>query len=387
MKLAKLALFIGLVLALAAPSALAENANANCSNLSDPSDDGWTNHEQLRGALQRIEQASKGTVEVSEIGRSHQGRELWAARVGTGDRVLLVSSEIHGNEKTGTETLLAVLQHLGTSGSARAQQIREGITLVAVPMINPDGAELNRRQNHFPWAEVMARYPGVVVPAWYYNARVEGFDVNRDFNPDLDHEPSVTDQRGDSSLPGFYLTPEARALRDLYKELDAEFGEVDGYVDLHHMGPCEVNDDGEGDYVTMAIDYPPLGPDNNPKYAMWPEWDQDKSRRFALAAFLGLEEHAGKTNAESSPFFGGASRYYHPTTRDLPGQARSSFALNGTGTVLFEVRGQQHAWGQKQKGMLTQMVTAGLYGIAERMADGSVDHLNGNEFYNRPKYW
>ena len=55
--------------------------------------------------------------------------------------------------------------------------------------------------------------------------------------------------------------------------------------------------------------------------------------------------------------------------------------------MLFEVRGQSHAWGQKQKGMLTQVVLTGLWGIAEAMADGSVDDLDGDDFFDLPKYW
>jgi hypothetical protein len=29
----------------------------------------------------------------------------------------------------------------------------------------------------------------------------------------------------------------------------------------------------------------------------------------------------------------------------------------------------------------------GVFGIAERMADGSVDTLNRDDFYDLPKYW
>jgi hypothetical protein len=90
----------------------------------------------------------------------------------------------------------------------------------------------------------------------------------------------------------------------------------------------------------------------------------------------------------------GVSRYTHQQIadgynfdRNFVGQARSAFALNGTGTVLFEVRGQSDDWGQKQLGQLVQVVLAGVFGIAERMADGSVDTLNGDDFYDLPKYW
>jgi hypothetical protein len=370
-----------------APAAHGQDSNANCRNLDDPVFSGWTSYAQLGAALDRIERTSHGRVDVEVIGETNRGRELYAARVGTGDRVMVVTSAIHGNEKTGTEALLQWLKHVGSSGSAETEALLEGITFVAVPMINPDGGELNRRQNDHPWAEVVEMFPQLAgaPPAWYYSPNAGGFDLNRDFNPDLAYEPRAQDLPGADALPGFYLNPESRALRALYLDLRAEFGAVDAYVDLHHMGPCE-QIEGDGDYVTVSLDYPPLGPEDSGKYDAWPLLDQDKSRRYAYAAYLGMREHAGKGNADQSPFLGGIARYFHPETRDLPGQARSSFALNGTGTVLFEVRGQSDDFGQKKNGQLTAIVEAGVAGLAERLADGSVDLLDGDRFFDLPDY-
>jgi hypothetical protein len=378
-----------LACAIATPTAVAQDGNADCRNLENPSFAGWTSHAQLGAALDRIERTSKGRVDVEVIGRSNRGRELYAARVGTGDRVMVVTSAIHGNEKTGTEALLHWLQHVGSSQTAETRTLLEGITFVAVPMINPDGGELNRRQNDFPWSEVVGKFPHLAgaEPAWYYSGNAGGFDLNRDFHPDLSYEPRAADLPGADALPGFYLTPESRTVRALYLRLQQEFGGVDAYVDLHHMGPCEqIEGQEDGDYVTVTLDYPPLGPEDSDKYAGWPLLDQDKSRRFAYAAYLGMREHAGKGNADQSPFLGGIARYLHPQERDLPGQARSSFALNGTGTVLFEVRGQSDDFGQKKNGQLTAIVEAGVAGLAERLADGSVDHLDGDRFFDLPDY-
>ncbi|TBL41936.1 zinc carboxypeptidase [Verrucosispora sp. SN26_14.1] len=381
-----------------APSSSAENVNANCGNLpGNRSDSGWTDYEQLGKRLDQIEATSNGRVAVDVIGTSHRGRDIYTARVGTGDRVLLITSEIHGNEKTGTEALLQMLKTLGSSGSPQAKMIRDNLTIVAVPKFNPDGAELNRRQNDFPWTEVVEKFPqlaGTNAP-YYYSNGARGFDVNRDFSADLTAEPSPATRPSNETLPGMYLTNESRALRDLYVNLRDEFGKVHAYVDLHHMGPCNENI-GTDQYVTVALDFPPLGSevDGNPRYADWPLLDQDASRRHTLAAALGMMQHAGNGSGTGSPFFGGVSQYVHYQVsdgysfdRDYAGQARSAFALNGSASVLFEVRGQSHAWGQKQKGQLTKAVEAGIVGIAERMADRSVDSLNGDDFYELPKYW
>jgi hypothetical protein len=133
----------------------------------------------------------------------------------------------------------------------------------------------------------------------------------------------------------------------------------------------------------------------NPRYADWPLLDQDKSRSYALAAALGLQGARGSGQCgDVAVLRRGVSRYLHQQIadgynfdRDFAGQAWSAFALNGTGTVLFEVRGQSDDWGQKQLGQLVQVVLAGVFGIAERMADESVDTLNRDDFYDLPKYW
>ncbi|WP_238443823.1 M14 family zinc carboxypeptidase [Salsipaludibacter albus] len=527
-----LAMLATLVTLTSATDAVADSPNSACGNLDDPSAAGWTSHEELGKKLATLDANSKGRVDVEVIGHSNRGREIWSARVGTGDRVMLVTSEIHGNEKTGTEALLQMLRTVASGGNAEVEELLEGVTIVAVPKFNPDGGELNRRQSDYPWSEVMEDYGFDAQPdAWYYSAFNQGFDVNRDFAADLTYEPDQADMPGEQELAGFYITPEARALRDLYVDLTEEFGIVDTYLDLHHKGPCDqVNDEfpalvtvdepssaagiyevagasfgpdptkqgisgdavladdgsaapteacgplvdfpagsiavvdrgtcgfttkvanaqaagaigvivvndrpglptnlggnddtitipavqigqdaGEalkdglpatvsiesnlGQYVTVALDHPPLGSDaaGNPRYAEYPLLDQDASKRAALAAALGIQDHAGHGQAESSPFYGGVAQYLHPQTadgysfdRDYAGQARSAFALNGSATVLFEVRGQSNSWGQKKMGQLTQIVEAGLFGVAERMADGSIDDLDPDDFYLLPKYW
>ncbi|WP_235792373.1 FIMAH domain-containing protein [Virgibacillus salidurans] len=342
------------------------------------SDDHFMTYEELGQKLNEIEEASAGKVEVEVIGHSREGREIYTARVGTGDQVLLINSNIHGNEKSGPEALMQMFETLGTSDSSFAQAVRDGVTIVAIPRLNVDGAEITQRQNIFSWDDVIATYPQLegADPAWYYSERNGGFDINRDFNPDLNYEPVLEDLPGTGADPGFFLTNESQILRDLYLDLKDEFGEVEAFVDLHHMGTPELNETGED--VTIAIDYPPLGPDDSSKYDDWPKLDQDKSKRYSLAAALGVKEFSDSEET-------GVARYLHPEERDLPGQARSSFALNGTATVLFEMPGQQPEYGYDQQ--LIDRVENGLWGIVTRMADNSIDDLNGDDFLNLPKYW
>lgn len=355
-----------------------DNENNDLHNLENADKD-WTNHEQLGQQLSQIEEDSSGKVKIEVLGYTQQDREIYSARVGTGEKVLLIDSEIHGNEKSGTEAILSMLKTLGTSDKSKVKAVLDELTIVAVPKLNTDGSELVQRQNDISWEEVVENHPQLegAEPAWYWNEKNNGFDVNRDFNPDLDYEPKPEDLPGTSAHSGFFLANESRMLRDLYQDLQKEFGEVEAYVNLHHMGTPKI--EGTDKDVTIALSHPPLGPDNNPKYDDWQKLDQDKSRRYTMAAIDGMNENAEGGRAP------GLARYTNPSTFDLSGISLGAFGLNGSASVLFEVAGQQpkHGYDQEQ----IDQVEDGLWGIANHMANGTVDDLDGDDFYDLPKYW
>ncbi|KAE8766151.1 zinc carboxypeptidase [Georgenia thermotolerans] len=357
----------------------------------DPQYTGWSSYEEVVAQLKRIEATSGGRVDVEVVGQTKEGRDIHAGRVGTGDRVLMVQSAIHGNERTGTEALLAILKDLASGNDPDTTRALEGVTLVAMPMVNPDGGELNRRINVVDWADVVEDYPQLegAPRAWYHSLRgdginLPGFDLNRDFNPDLDYVPQPGDLPGNQRDAGFFLSPESRAIRDVYVDLQAEFGEVDAVVDLHHMGPCDALTGGpqDGKPISVSLDYPPLGVDDGAAYQQdWPLLDQDASRRHALAVANGIQEAYGSQSPLAA-----VGRYYHPDEREYAGQGRSAFALNGSATVLFEVRGQQDDLGQKLHGMLVRSVQTGVESLIDAMATGEVDTLDGDDFFELPDY-
>ncbi|RCK68480.1 peptidase M14 [Desertihabitans brevis] len=346
----------------------------------------FTDHRELGVELDRIERVSEGRVDVEEIGRSNRGREIWSARVGEGDTVVMLVSEIHGNEKTGTDAILDLLDWVGTSDNRKARQWRSELTIVAVPKMNPDGAELDRRGNDQTWAEVQARFPQLrgSDPAWnYYDeprtgddyGSAPGFDTNRDFNPDLGYVPDPDDFPGTSADTGWYITPEARTIRDLYQGLTMEFGEVDTYVDLHHQGACYVMPDDRDEFVTLSISGKFVAdPATKPDYAEYADdYDLDYSKQLNVAVNRALQAKAAER-----PLFGNVTLY--PQDIDLPGTALGSFALNGSGAVLFEVRGQTQTLGQQYRAVLTRAVYVGLDGMLSSIASGQVDRLDPDEY-------
>lgn len=263
------------------------------------------------------------------------------------------------------------------------------MTIVAIPMMNADASELDRRGNDMSWSEVTENFPQLssATPSWNYYTRVlqgddyaanPGFDVNRDFHPDLDYVPKAADFPGASNKPGWYITPEAQTVRDVYKDLVAEFGKVDVFMDMHHQGFPYVGDTGE--IATMSISAQfvpdPATPDGD-KYAQYANgYDYDFSRQLNVAVYDALQ-------AKGDSVFTNISLYQQDL--DLPGTALGSFALNGSGTVLFEVKGQTQNFGQKQKGMLVKTVETGLMGVINGVTDGTVYTLDPEKYEEIPE--
>ncbi|MFB6784372.1 M14 family zinc carboxypeptidase [Streptomyces sp. NPDC056352] len=76
---------------------------------------GFVDYTQLTTALQQLETSTGGTVDVEVAGYSNQGRAIHSARVGEGDKVVYVQTQIHGHEMHGTEAALELLKQWGSS--------------------------------------------------------------------------------------------------------------------------------------------------------------------------------------------------------------------------------------------------------------------------------
>lgn len=387
-KLASTIGILGLCTFLTLPAYASEAVSKLETHHHDNSISGFISHSELQKTLSQIEASSKGIVQVDVAGQSHNGLDIYTATVGTGDKVILVQSEIHGNEKTGTVALLNLLKNLSTN-SKQAQEIRKELTLVFMPMMNPDASEADKRRNSMTWDEVLDNFPQLTgaKPSWNYLDRGisqsynygenPGFDVNRDFNPNLNYVPEAQDFPGASNTPGWFITPESQTARDVYKSLKDEYGNVDVFIDLHHQGMYYV--DGTDDEVTLSLSaqfVPDPNTSEGAKYAEYAEsYRYDYSRQLNVAAYNELQSYGNSKFTNISLYSQGL---------DLPGTALGSYALNGSGTVLFEVRGQTQMMGQKEKGQLVKSVEQGLTGIIEAVADGSVETLNPEDYENIP---
>jgi hypothetical protein len=145
-------------------------------------------HPDVEQHLKALRERAPDLFLLEVVGHSVEGRALYHVSLGTGARHVLLWSQMHGDEPTATTALLDFLEHVRTHRQEPwvARMLQE-LTLHAVPMLNPDGAERFQRRN------------------------AQGIDINRD---------ALALQ-----------TPEARALKGLRDRLQPFIG-----FNLHNQG-------------------------------------------------------------------------------------------------------------------------------------------------------
>jgi hypothetical protein len=158
-------------------------------------------HADLKKYLSELR--AKG-VPVTEVGRSLAGREIYQMEFGRGPLKVFMWSQMHGDEPTATSALIDLFAYLRRNrGLAWVKSVEEKITLRAVPMLNPDGAELYRRRN------------------------LQAIDINRDARA--------------------LSTPEGRLLKRLRDEWSPDIG-----FNLHNQNPrTAVGDTGKQATVSL----------------------------------------------------------------------------------------------------------------------------------------
>ncbi|MGQ0541650.1 MAG: M14 family zinc carboxypeptidase [Blastocatellia bacterium] len=135
-------------------------------------------HADLKKYLEKL---AKSGVKVEVAGRSLLNREIYQIEFGKGPLKVFLWSQMHGDEPTATSALIDMFFVLQENREKDwVEQIESRMTIRAVPMMNPDGADLYQRRSS------------------------DGIDINRDARN--------------------LLTPEARLLKKLRDEWSPEIG-------------------------------------------------------------------------------------------------------------------------------------------------------------------
>ena len=98
--------------------------------------------------LKSLDDLKKTDVRVNEVGRSEQGREIFQIEWGKGPKKVFLWSQMHGDEPTATSALIDMFTFLQKNRDKDwVKAIEQNLTIRAVPMVNPDGADVYQRRN------------------------------------------------------------------------------------------------------------------------------------------------------------------------------------------------------------------------------------------------
>jgi hypothetical protein len=328
-RLISLGLGLALVLGLAGP-APAEPPEHNPGGPCIQSDQNVSlsslpSHDEVGTRLQSIADSSQGRVEIASAGLSGEGRELWYATVGEGPDVFWLQARIHGNELHSTEAVLQILRFLASSSGPEASAIREALTVIVIPMYNPDGATANIRQSITP----------------------NRIDLNRDWEN--------------------FAQPESTAFYELWEATRPKLA-----LDLHHMGQSPVVN-GTDDLNTFQIGARSI----DPSRMTAEQWLTN--RQMALISVDALES-LGTANVARYPLIDITNAVISRMLMGGPGPDGSDPGFKTQGAIFYEVR----SVGQKSNGMLEQLFVRPTMAVLNAAADGSLYEHSGTGWEDIP---
>lgn len=87
-------------------------------------------------------------IDVKVLGFSEENRPIYHLKFGVGNKRILIWSQMHGNESTGTKAVFDFLNFIKYFDDTKiAQDIYDECTIEVIPMLNPDGALAYTRVN------------------------------------------------------------------------------------------------------------------------------------------------------------------------------------------------------------------------------------------------
>ena len=367
--------------ALGAPAAVAQQSTPNGPWIQPEQEvrlEALTSNEGLGKVLRQIESRSRGRLAVEVTGQSATGWPIYLAKLGepSADKQnVFIQGQIHGDEPLGSEAAVQLIQELALSRSQQVEQILAETTVWIIPRLNMDGAAfavdgeiVQRRQNTQEWTPGEWGLGASTPAPWYHRAptqsRPGGYDINRDFTPELDFRLGPGDEAllpGRSDLPGFFVTSEARTSAAVFERM-----QPDVFIDLHHRGTNTQSED-DNQMTTLQV----LGDvtEGTPEFPLDPD---ARARSFQLNAFV----YDTLRDMGNSPFTG-ITRY--PDV-ELPGTALGSYNLNGAAIMLYETRSA----GQKSNGMLTRQLIVGLRATLVGLVDGTISQVDPEHYNDIP---
>lgn len=214
-------------------------------------------YEQISSELSALAEKYPDKAEKVSLGKTHEGREIWALRVSnnvksdeTANKPGLVVTGLHharewATSEVPTNAARATLESSDPKAAARLEQAE----LWFVPVVNPDGYEYSRNEDAF-WRK--NRRPITETPCGPVKGDVRGVDLNRNYSdgktehahiwrPPGDQQCSYRDDgraTSDDPRKDTYRGPSGASEVEVQSLLALELGRknIKGVLDFHSYG-------------------------------------------------------------------------------------------------------------------------------------------------------
>lgn len=105
-------------------------------------------YELFENDLKLIKKKYKNEVELRTIGTTHLGQNIWAVKLGTGEKNIVLIGSHHGREWLTSMILMKMMEtyihEYHAMEAAGAKNILDEVSIWFVPMLNPDGVAIQQ---------------------------------------------------------------------------------------------------------------------------------------------------------------------------------------------------------------------------------------------------
>lgn len=176
-------------------------------------------------------------TELVKIGSSVQGRALYALKVGTGSKEILMDASLHAREHMTTNVLLEMIDEYTYHylkgkkfSSMNVKTILSRVSIWFVPMMNPDGVTLVQTRVNASSTTKKLNNGSSNYNRW--KANIRGIDLNRNFDGGWEKKasaasPSYKNYKGAKA----FSEPESQALRNFVAQHHFK-----SYISYHSSG-------------------------------------------------------------------------------------------------------------------------------------------------------
>lgn len=184
--------------------------------------------------LMLLESKYPNLIHTEIIGKSEYNRDIYAVSLGKGPAISFINGSVHAREWISTNINMAMIEDYAiayqtdtTIGGLQAREILDKSTICFVPMVNPDGVELQQfGLSKFPESahkSLIAMNEGSLnFKRWKSNAK--GVDINRNFDGDWGYIKLNPGKQSYQFYSGTkpLTTKEAKVLYDYTLRMDPE---------------------------------------------------------------------------------------------------------------------------------------------------------------------